>query len=239
MIRVLVLYYLNSKPTHGYEIQRFIQISELDKWTKIQSGSIYYALTKLEAEQFIEVQREERTGSRVRKIYAITEAGKVALREEMKVELATPILEIGSLKYIVSSLLGVLDKQEMEVILKNHILALEEKKKYWELWKDAKVGEDAPRLTRLSFEMTIHTLEDQIIWHQELLDHIEDYTEDAKSMTKMIQMFDPDTYEERVNDTKIADQLDRIENIKRSVELDPKKAIEQLNQIMEEIKTRK
>ena len=236
MIRVLVLYYLNFKPTHGYEIQKFIQISELDKWTKIQSGSIYYALTKLEAENYIKVQREERTGSRVRKIYQITEAGQKALQEEMKVELATPILEIGSLKYIASTLIGVLDQKEMKVIIKNHIRELEEQKQYWELWKGLKAGNDAPKLTRLSFDMTIHSLEDQIIWHQELLEHLQEYTSESQSMAKMIQQFNPDTFDVKTKDSEISKQIDRIEKIKQSVEDNPQKAIEQLNQIMEEMK---
>ena len=72
MIRALILYYLSIKPTHGYEIQKFIQLLGTDQWMKIQSGSIYYALTKLEKEKCIDVLREERTGSRVRKIYKIT-----------------------------------------------------------------------------------------------------------------------------------------------------------------------
>ncbi|MFA9377436.1 MAG: PadR family transcriptional regulator [Lachnotalea sp.] len=238
MIRGLILYYLNNKPTHGYEIQRFIQISGLDQWAKIQSGSIYYALTKLEKEKNIIIQREERTGSRVRKIYEITDAGKQALQEEMRTELATPILEIGSLKYVVYPMLGVLDKKDMESIIKKHIMDLEDKKKYWEVWKNVKAGEDALKLTRLSFVMTIHTLEDQILWHQELLEHLEDYTEEAKSMAHMIQMFEPDSMDERSDDTKFSKQLEQIEIIKQSVELDPKKAIEQLNQIIEEMKNK-
>lgn len=84
MIRGIILYYLNIKPTHGYEIQQFINMSGMDQWTKIQSGSIYYALTKLEKERNIAVCREERTGSRVRKIYEITEQGRTTLLEEMR-----------------------------------------------------------------------------------------------------------------------------------------------------------
>ncbi len=34
MIRTLILYYLNIKPTHGYEIQKFLQVSGADRWTK-------------------------------------------------------------------------------------------------------------------------------------------------------------------------------------------------------------
>ncbi|MDV9924842.1 PadR family transcriptional regulator, partial [Clostridioides difficile] len=55
MIRTLILYYLNIKPTHGYEIQKFLQVSGADRWTKIQSGSIYYALAKLEKDGGVRV----------------------------------------------------------------------------------------------------------------------------------------------------------------------------------------
>ncbi len=236
MIRGLILYYLNIKPTHGYEIQRFIQLSGLDQWAKIQSGSIYYALTKLEKEKNVRVQREERTGSRIRKIYEITDSGRQALKEEMRTELATPILEIGSLKYIVYPMIAVLEKTELIQVLNNHISELMDKKKYWEVWKNAKAGEESSKLTRLSFDMTIHTLEDQILWHQELLEHIDQYMEEAKSMQEMIQLFEPDSMEENTAKDTTLSQLERIEKIKRSVEDDPKMAIEQLNQIIEEMK---
>lgn len=76
MIRSLILYYLNVKPTHGYEIQKFLQIAGVDHWTKIQSGSIYYALAKLERKDCVEILREEKNGGRIRKIYAITQKGR-------------------------------------------------------------------------------------------------------------------------------------------------------------------
>ena len=86
MIRGIILYYLNIKPTHGYEIQQYISMSGMEQWTKIQSGSIYYALTKLEKEKNIAVIREEHTGARVRKIYEITEQGRHTLMAEMRHE---------------------------------------------------------------------------------------------------------------------------------------------------------
>ena len=39
MVRILILYYLNIKTTHGYEIQKFIQETGLEQWTQIKSGS--------------------------------------------------------------------------------------------------------------------------------------------------------------------------------------------------------
>ncbi|HHS9424310.1 TPA: PadR family transcriptional regulator, partial [Clostridioides difficile] len=100
MIRTLILYYLNIKPTHGYEIQKFLQVSGADRWTKIQSGSIYYALAKLEKDGGVRVLKEEKTGARIRKIYEITQSGKLELREEIQKELQMPIVPTGSNKFL-------------------------------------------------------------------------------------------------------------------------------------------
>ena len=193
MVKGLILYYLNIKPTHGSEIQKFIQVSGMDQWTKVQSGSIYYALTKLEKEKFIQVLREERTGSRVRKIYEITELGRKELEKEMRAELMTPIIETGSLKYIVYPMISVLTMQETKQVIEKHICDLREKKNYWESWRDVKAGTTTSKLTKLSFDMTIHALEDQIIWHQELLSCLENYRNESEDMVKTIKAFEPDS----------------------------------------------
>ena len=61
---------------HGYEIQQLIQLSRMDDWANLLSGSIYYALNKLEQDGLIRAEAEERTGNRLRKIYAITDEGE-------------------------------------------------------------------------------------------------------------------------------------------------------------------
>lgn len=240
MVRGLILYYLNIKPTHGYEIQRFIQISGMDNWAKVQSGSIYYALNKLEKEKHIQVLREERTGSRIRKIYEITESGRQELSKEMREELATPIMETGSLKYIIYPMISVLPVPETRKLIEKHISDLQEKKKYWESWQDVKCGVDATKLTRISFDMTIHALEDQIAWHEELLSHLEDYREEAGDMERMIQAFEPDSVTEDesagVGAREMQERLAMIEKIKESVESDPQKALEELNEIMDRMR---
>lgn len=240
MIRGLILYYLNIKPTHGYEIQLFIKVSGMDQWAKVQSGSIYYALNKLEKEKCIQVLREERTGSRVRKIYEITDLGREELEREMRKELATPIIETGSLKYIVYPMISVLSPGETKSIIKKHIADLSETKKYWETWRDVKCGADASKIMRLSFDMTIHSLEDQIAWHEELMNCLGDYRKEAEEVMHMIQSFEPDSIsDERDENSKPNETQDKIallEKIKESVETDPKKALEQLNEIMEAMK---
>lgn len=239
MIRGLVLFYLNIKPTHGYEIQRFIQLSGMDQWAKIQSGSIYYALAKLEKEDNIKVLREEQTGSRLRKIYAITDKGRDTLKEEMRAELAAPMSDIGSTKMIIDPFLGVLDKKDMESIISEHIKSLEEKKSYWEKWKSIKAGNGSSRLSELSFAMTIHSLEDQIEWHQELLTNIDKYIEQSKQMKQVITSFEPDSQEPENQRSELDKKIEFVESIKNTLETDPQSAMESLNKLISEMKKNK
>lgn len=237
MIRGLVLFYLNIKPTHGYEIQRFIQLSGTDKWAKIQSGSIYYALTKLEKEKNVAVLKEERTGSRVRKIYKITEMGKETLHREMQEELATPLANVGSLKFITAPMLSTLTKEEMILILSKHIKELKEQKEFWEVWKKAKAGEQELKLIQISFQMAIDSIENQILWHKELLDNLDIYRKESSSMKQFIKTFDADKFESSDKTSLTEQSMEFANGIKEAMMKDPKMAIESLNKIIEELKS--
>ncbi len=68
----------------------FIQLNHIDEWTKIQSGSIYYALGKLEKQGYIKVIEEKGTGKKARKVYAITDAGHEVLNDYVKEKLEMP-----------------------------------------------------------------------------------------------------------------------------------------------------
>ena len=239
MIRGIILYYLNIKPTHGYEIQQFIQMSGIDQWTKIQSGSIYYALTKLEKEKNISVLKEERTGSRIRKIYEITDKGREALKEEMRQELATPLFNTGSSKFITSPILASLSKEEMVKIIENHINELKEVKEYWNIWSMKKNIGDKYGLTSLSFKITIDSIENQILWHKELLEHIDYYIEESKTMGRMISSFDADSLKEVEVNSKKEESLQLLNTLKEVISKNPEAALENINSLIEQIKKEK
>ena len=237
MIRGLILFYLNIKPTHGYEIQRFIQLSEVDKWAKIQSGSIYYALSKLEKEKNIAVLKEESTGSRIRKIFMITELGKKTLQEEMQEALAEPIANVGSMKFIIAPIISTLPKEEMITILLKHISGLKEQKEYWEKWKKVKAGEKDPKLVQLSFKMAIDSINNQIMWHEELLDNLDENILESSLMRGIIETFDADRYEVQVKVPLVEQRVEFASGFKEAMKNDPKMAIDRLNRVIEELKT--
>lgn len=239
MIRALILYYLSIKPTHGYEIQKFIQLSGTDQWMKIQSGSIYYALTKLEKEKCIDVLREERIGSRVRKIYKITEHGMKEMHKEIMSVLQTPIAGTGSPKFIIEPMLSLLDESELKVAIQNHIKELEEKREYWKRWSDIKAGKDATKLVQLSFSMTINALEDQILWHKELLDNLELYLNEGDAMKNFILQFDVDSAETEVEVSEVDQKISYLNKIKDIIKDNPSKALDNLDLILEELQRQK
>lgn len=235
MISAFILYYLNIKPTHGYEIQKFLQVSGTEQWTKIQSGSIYYALTKLEKEKHIAVLREERTGSRVRKIYRITEEGKKELYRQMSEELDTPISNIGSLKFFTDPILSTLSKEDMIRIISGHIAKLQEQKEYWEKWYQVKVDDSTSELGRLSFLMTIDNLGYQIRWHQELLKNLDIYLSDSKQTEQIIKSIDFDHMMENDKNSEEEQKLQYAMMLKNEIMKDPQNAVVNLDKLIDQL----
>lgn len=236
MIRGIILYYLNIKPTHGYEIQQYISMSGMEQWTKIQSGSIYYALAKLEKEKNIAVIREEHTGARVRKIYEITEQGRHTLMSEMRHELETPLFSIGSAKFNIFPILSSLSGEELKTVITSHIIELKKTKECWENWENIKAKDDKYGLTTLSFQMTITSIEQQIVWHENLLEHLDYYMQEAQAMTDMIAKFDFEKTKSLEVLSASKTSIDLLEQLKDTIEKRPETALEHINVMIKQLK---
>lgn len=190
MIKVLILYYLSLKPTHGYEIQKFIQVNHMDSWTKIQSGSIYYALAKLEKEGLIRLTAEVTVGAKQRKIYSITDAGRQELKQLVSQELRSPICEVGSDKFILYPLLTVSNRDEIQRVIGSYISELEQKKLELQKWQTVKIDSSTLEVEKLSFEMMLSNLDYQIKWHHALLSQLDECMERSKEVAQLIKTYD-------------------------------------------------
>lgn len=236
MIRTLILYYLNVKPTHGYEIQKFLQIAGIDNWTKIQSGSIYYALAKLEKDGRIEVLREEKNGARIRKIYAITEEGKQELQTDLQQELLTPITPIGSDKFFLNNILDELSESAITASLKQHLSDLSSQKEYWEKWRKTKVEkEHVPGAEKIAFDMTIDSLKYQILWHEEILNNVGQYIKLGKETRRIIQSIDFSAVDDEDAVTAPAKLID-IQKLRDEIVNNPARAVENIDKLIEQLK---
>lgn len=234
MIRVLILYYLNIKPTHGYEIQKFIKYTQLDTWTKIQSGSIYYALEKLQKEGMISLLREESIGSKVRKIFEITTAGKGELEHCMQEELNKEIFDVGSDKFILYPFLNSMNKDMIKSCIKLHISALEERRSYFKKWELFKVQPSSLQVETLSFEMILSSLDYQIRWHNALLNELDECLLLGKKTEEFIKQVDFTTMNE--DEIPQLSQQDTIKKLKQEILSQPAVAEKKLEELIKLLK---
>ncbi|NKF05873.1 PadR family transcriptional regulator [Clostridium gasigenes] len=238
MVKVLILYYLNIKATHGYEIQKFIQASGFEAWTNIKAGSIYYALSKMDKNGEIRLVREENRGSRVRRIYEITDLGVIELKKEIEKELDKPLVPLNIDKFILPITFNKLDKDEAISIIEERIKELNKKLEYWNYWKGIKINDCSTQVERLSFEMTICNYEYEIKWHESLIEEFDLYCELSEKNEVMIKSFNFAELDEKdsedININKAS--LKELKNIILNDPTGAKNALERLITIIGEEK---
>lgn len=78
---MLVLELLHGEPTNGFELAKRIQAVSRDV-LKVNSGSLYPALYRLEAKALIRAEWETTPSNRQAKVYSLTAAGRKQLKGE-------------------------------------------------------------------------------------------------------------------------------------------------------------
>ncbi|WP_449065813.1 PadR family transcriptional regulator [Planomonospora algeriensis] len=138
--RMLVLGLLQQRPMHGYEITQLTVEGELDRWTPVLPGSVYYALNKLEKDGLVRAEAEERTGDRLRKIYAITEEGRAELNRLLLDTLGRPPHGVRSALALAATWIHLLPREEVLARLAEAEAELAEARAYNERGRALKAG---------------------------------------------------------------------------------------------------
>ncbi|MGH4123524.1 MAG: PadR family transcriptional regulator [Clostridium sp.] len=230
MVKALILYYLNIKETHGYEIQKFLQLNGMDTWANIKAGSIYYALSKMEKSGEIELAREETKGSRVRKIYRITDKGRKELKVTLEKELDKQLLPVNVEKFILPITINRLAKEKAINILNNHINDLNKALDYWKHWKNIKTTGACLEIERIAFEMTIVNFEYSISWHKALIKEYDIIKNVSQQQEKIIATFNFDEESENKHLEKINEE--RISELRETILNNPDKSKEALEKLI-------
>jgi len=76
LLDIQLLRIVQAQPTWGYRIKKQV---EADFNIKLRHGALYPALNALEQKGFVESRKQQKKG-RARKVYVITEEGKVYLQ---------------------------------------------------------------------------------------------------------------------------------------------------------------
>lgn len=195
MVQLLILYYLSLKPTHGYEIQKFIQLNHMEEWSNIQSGSIYYAMNKLEKNGLIELVEKVGDNEKSRRIYAITEKGRSKLAQMALHEFKKPLGCISSEKFLIYPIVANLTRQEMLLEIEEHITMLQKELyniNYWYEKKEKTVG----NLEKATFKLMKNTVENQIEWHKALAENIDETISVSMDISRLIKTVDFSVSEE-------------------------------------------
>jgi DNA-binding PadR family transcriptional regulator len=147
---------------HGYEIQQLIQMSRMDEWANLLSGSIYYALNKMEQDGLIRTVAEERTGARLRKIYGITEKGEELFRQLVRESLTLAPHSVKSDFAVSLNWIEAIPKEEAQELLSQNLRQLEETLEKWRAGKEIKSRFGLSPIARASFDNAIALLEQDI-----------------------------------------------------------------------------
>ncbi|UNK18246.1 PadR family transcriptional regulator [Paenibacillus sp. N3/727] len=159
MTNLILLSFLRQRPMHGYEIQQLIQTSRMGVWANVLSGSIYYALNKMESEGLIVTTAEERTGARIRKIYSITEEGESLFQHMIRETLTLPPHSAKSDFSLGLNWIENIPAPEAVSLLEQNLKQVEESLTQWQLGKEIKSQYGLTPIAIATFDNAIALLE--------------------------------------------------------------------------------
>lgn len=194
MVQLFILFFFSIKPTHGYEIQRFISLNRMSEWNNIKSGSIYYAIKKLEKDGYIRMIDKPEEGEKKKQIYEITERGRDILKTMAYNEMGKPLQGATSEKFLLYPIIAGLQKEEIIQCVENHISGLEEQKIRINDWRKEK-EQEACSIEVITLDYMIATVDSQIIWHKMMLENLDNIIQDTNKIVKLIKETDFMKYE--------------------------------------------
>jgi DNA-binding PadR family transcriptional regulator len=136
--RLMVLGLLHAAPMHGYDISKHLDTIHAEAWADVLPGSIYHALKQMEKEELLAVEVTERSGNRLRVVYALTAAGERAYRAELRLAWTTPPRAFPTDLYTAIAFLDGLPRPELLALVDALLPALEREIAYWVEGEDAK-----------------------------------------------------------------------------------------------------
>lgn len=135
--QTLILAILNFNDASGYEIKKFSIEGSFSHFVDISYGSIYPTLSRLEQEELVTCRSESQDGKPDKKVYSITDKGKMAFVESLA---AAPKQDTFKSEFLLLAMNADLTQASvMETAISNRIADLEEK---LEMIRTARAGCD-------------------------------------------------------------------------------------------------
>jgi len=129
--KLIVLGMLQRRPTHGYDVQQYLRLTETDLWAGVLPGSIYSVLKTLQKDGFVRVKSIESAGHRTRAIYEITPQGTEELRRSLAEAWRAAPTALPGLLYAALTYVDQSDMSDAVVGLRERARNLEEALARW------------------------------------------------------------------------------------------------------------
>jgi DNA-binding PadR family transcriptional regulator len=156
MVRMVVLGLLARQPLSGYQIQRYLEITQAAQWAGILPGSIYYALKRMDSQGLVTVEATQHTGHRSRVLYRITDAGRAEYLRLLRETWRTPTQVFPTGIYAALNFVDDLPRDEVIAAIDSQIDAIRAALAAWDEGEVAKaqvMGENPwAALTRVAFD---------------------------------------------------------------------------------------
>ncbi|MGH3095101.1 MAG: PadR family transcriptional regulator [Streptosporangiales bacterium] len=172
-LALAVLAHLLEKPMHPYEMSRTMRARHKEASIKLNYGSLYSVVDKLQNRGLIEPQETLREGRRPeRTVYAITEAGRTEYEDWMAELLSQPAKEYTQYEAALS-LMGGLPPDEVIELLEQRCNVLDMQLKQSEFGV-ADLEQTAPRIFLVEWDYVNAMWRAELDWTRALVEAIKD-----------------------------------------------------------------
>jgi len=157
-------------PTHGHQIRRLAEVSNVGEWGGVSVGALYRELRIMEGEGLVEPVRTERVGRRpARTVYRITDAGGLELATLRERAIKSMITGPDPLGVALTFAFEGADRDEMRDALRarRNRLAISAQELRTERERLLAKGYIGPAAAAVMQRGVMH-LETEIRWHDEL-----------------------------------------------------------------------
>jgi DNA-binding PadR family transcriptional regulator len=166
-----VLGLLYRQPLHGYEIEKVIAQKGMRHWTVIGFSSIYYVLKRLERNTMVSSRIEQgEPGKPARKIYHITEVGRLTMKQRVRELLSEYVKPIAPFD-LGMAFSDLLESDEMRECLRVYRTTLTDRARFLEEQLEKRVVKKHKRRYIAHFERHRAFVRAELAWLDGFIGH--------------------------------------------------------------------
>lgn len=173
---LFILGRVSIRPSHGHEIMRTLYASRSDLWVDLSKKHVYYVLRSLERDHLVSVSEEREGNLPARKVYSITDTGRVTLARMMQADSLVRNLPYSEFDVVLGMLAytDVLSDADKSAVLSKRVAYLAElTEDARRVAAEASARHDAGGIQPIILEKVARVAETERVWLEELATRIE------------------------------------------------------------------